>query len=177
MAADGTLVMKQPIAGVAPAEISEVTVMTVWPSNSVYLPGRLLGRLYAIGWPNLYIFKLGNLMALASIPVALMLFFMRLAPWFGIRYRLTNRRLIVQRGLQGMAEKWVDLDRFDEVEIDVRPGQAWYVSGDLIFKLRGVETFRLGGVSRPEAFRTLCVNAARSNAGVRKALLRESAGA
>ena len=147
----------QPIAGVEPAEIRETTVMTVWPSVARYGLGRALGQLFAIRWPDIYFFRLGNLIALLSIPVALVLFFLRIAPGVGARYRLTNRRLIVERGIQGVAEKAVDLDRFDAIDIDVLPGQGWYDAGDLVFRLGNVETFRLEGVSRPEAFRETCL--------------------
>jgi hypothetical protein len=147
----------EPIAGVVPAEIREVTVMTVWPSVAKYGLGRALGSLFAIRWPDIYIFRVGNLIALLSIPLALVLFFMRIAPGIGTRYRLTNRRIIVERGLTSQEDKAVDLDRFDRVEIDVLPGQAWYHAGDLVFKLGNVETFRLEGVSRPAPFRETCL--------------------
>ncbi len=157
-----------PISGVAPAAVRETTVMTVWPSNAKYSLGRTLGRLYAITWPDIYIFRLGNLIALASIPVALVLFFLRILPGVGTRYRLTNRRILVERGIAGKLDKAVDLDRFDSIEVDVQPGQAWYDAGDLVFKLGNVETFRLEGVSRPDAFRATCLKAHQSYVSVRK---------
>src|SRR6266550_3306275 len=159
----------EPIAGVVPAEFREVTVMTVWPSVAKYGLGRALGTLFAIRWPDVYIFRLGNLIALLSIPIALVLFFVRIAPGIGTRYRLTNRRIIVERGLTGKEDKAVDLDRFDSVEIDVLPGQAWYYAGDLVFKLGNVETFRLEGVSRPQAFRATCVKSQMAHSGVKRA--------
>jgi hypothetical protein len=161
--------MPQPIAGVAPAEVQEVTVMTVWPSVAMFGLGRALGRLYAIRWPDVYIFRLGNVIALATIPVALVLFFLRIAPAIGTRYRLTNRRIVVERGLTGVPERWVELDRFDSITIEVRPGQEWYDAGDLVFRLGAVETFRLPGVSRPEAFRQTCLKARMAHVGVQRA--------
>lgn len=163
----------QPIAGVSPAELKEATVMTVWPSNAKFGLGRLLGRGYSKRWPNVYIFRLGNLLALLSIPVALVLFFLRIAPFVGTRYRLTNRRIIVLRGIIGVEEKAVDLGRFDTIEIEVQPGQAWYDAGDLVFKRGNVETFRLEGVSRPAAFRATCQKAHMAHAGVKKARERQ----
>jgi hypothetical protein len=158
----------QPIAGVYPAESREVTVMTVWPSVAKYPLGQALGRLYAIRWPDIYIFRLGNLLALLCIPLSLPLFFLRIAPGIGTRYRLTNRRVIVERGLVGSEDKAVDLDRFDTIDIAVQPGQAWYDAGDLVFKLGNVETFRLEGVSRPEAFRATCLKSRMAHAGVKR---------
>jgi len=159
----------QSIAGVTPAQVREVAVMTVWPSVAKYGIGRAMGQAFAVQWPNVYIFKLGNLLALLSIPVALPLFFLRIAPFVGTRYVLTNRRLVVLRGIVGKEEKSVDLDRFDTIDIVVEPGQAWYEAGDLVFRLGTVETFKLEGVSRPAAFRATCLKSQIANSSVKKA--------
>ena len=92
--------MKQAIAGVTPAEIEEATVMEVWPSVARYRVGRILGRLFAND-VGIYIFKIGNLIALLSIPIGLALYFFRLVPVIrvfrfatpvhGSFYKLTNR--------------------------------------------------------------------------------------
>ena len=115
--------MKQPIAGVAPPELGEVTVMTVWPSIAAYPSGRFLGSLYSIRWPDVYIFRLGNLLALLSIPHALALYFYRVLPFVGMRYTLTNRRVVVRRGLSAKDDNSIGLDRFDSIEIVRRVGQ------------------------------------------------------
>jgi hypothetical protein len=157
-----------PIAGVMPAETKETLIMTVWPSNAAWGLGRILGGLYALRFPDVYIFRIGNLIALASIPIALVIYLSKVLPFIAIRYSLTNRRVVVQRGLQAKDDKSVDLDRFDSVQVDVLPGQAWYNAGDLVFKLGNVETFRLNGVSRPEAFRQTIMKAHMVQAGVKK---------
>ena len=93
--------MKQAIAGVTPAESEETTVMEVWPSVARYSVARVLGRLFAID-AGIYVFKIGNLIALAAIPVGLALYFFRLLPFIrvpffnlplphGSFYKLTNR--------------------------------------------------------------------------------------
>ena len=105
--------MKQPIAGVTPPELREATIMTVWPSLAATLPGRFLGRLYAIelGAAPLTV---GHLIALASIPLVVGLYFgrfvvelLRQIPVIGKylvlppgaqRYVLTNRRVVVRAG-------------------------------------------------------------------------------
>jgi hypothetical protein len=167
--ANSSLETLQPIAGVSPSQIKEVTVMTVWPSVAKFGLGRALGSLFAIRWPDVYIFRLGNLIALLAIPIALVLYFLRIAPGIGTRYRLTNRRIIVERGLTGVEDKSVNLDRFDSISINVLPGQAWYHAGDLIFRLGNVETFRLEGVSRPAAFRETCLKSHLAHVSVRRA--------
>jgi hypothetical protein len=116
-------------------------------------------------------FTLGRLFMGLTIPVALFLFFWMLAPFNVQRYRLTNRRVIWEKGPKFRAEMFVDLDRFDRIEIDVRPGQGWYPAGDMIFKLGNVETFRLEGVGYPDVFRAICMKSRQAYVGVRKSVV------
>jgi len=167
--------IRQAIAGTAPAETEEVTVMTVWPSNAGHWLGAWLGKQYSIEW-GWGVLTIGNLVALLSIPVALVVYFRRLGPMVATRYRLTNRRVIIERGMSAQEEKSVALDRFDTIEIDVKPGYAWYDAGDLVFMRHDensrtdVESFRLVGVSRPNAFRETCLKSHMAFTGVQAAL-------
>lgn len=170
MSATSAASENQAIAGVSPATEHETTVMTVWPSISALGIGRLLGRLFSIRFPNIYIFRLGNFIALAASPICVLLYLGKVAPFAATRYRLTNRRLIVERGLTSREEKFVELDRYDEVDVDVKPGQEWFAAGDLIFRQGETETFRLRGVSRPEAFRQTCLKSRHAFVGVKEAL-------
>lgn len=164
--------MSQPVAGVAPSQLSEVTAMTVWPSIAAIGPGRWLGRVCMIQAGRGFLpfnLTLGKLLAFALIPVALVLFAGGIAPGVALRYRLTNRRLLVEKGLRPAEVRSVSLDRFNNIEIEVLPGQEWYPAGDLIFRLDQIETFRLQGVPRPETFRHTCLKAQQSFVGVQKA--------
>ncbi len=167
--------MKQAIAGVVPTDAEEVKAATVWPSLSVYRLGSIIGQLCAIRWPDVYIFRLGNLMALLSIGPAILLYFWRVLPVTGIRYTLTNRRIVVQKGMKGVDDRSIDLDAFDSIEIETGPGQQWYNAGDLVFKSGGAEKFRLESVSYPEAFRHSCLASRTAFVGVRELLQREAA--
>lgn len=162
--------MKQAIAGVSPPQSGETEIMTVFPSLSAWGIGRALGQLWStplgLGGP----LTLGNLLALLSIPVALPLYFAKVAPGLCRRYTLTNRRVVVRRGLLPTDERSVSLDNFDAIDVEVQPGQAWYKAGDLIFRKGPVETFRISGVVRPETFRHTCLKAQRAHTGVQKAL-------
>ena len=171
--------MKQAIAGVAPPSETETTVMTVWPSVAAmrlgpFPLGKMLGQLYSID-AGAYVFKLGNLLCLLTIPLALVLYLKRIGPVVATRYRLTNRRVVVERGLTCREEKGVELDRFDTIEVEVRPGQAWYHAGDLVFRKGNVETFLLEGVSRPESFRRICLKSRQAYVSVKSALENEPA--
>lgn len=162
------------IAGVAPVESAETTVMTIWPSVSgmrlLGIPvGKLIGRLLNIK-VGFYIFTVGNLMALLVIPVALLLYFKRVGPFVATRYRVTNRRIIVERGITSREEKAIEFDRFDGIELDIDPGDEWFKSGDLVFRQGEVERFRLEGVSRPESFKQVCWKSRQAFVGVQSAL-------
>ncbi len=184
--------VKQAIAGVNPAEREETTIMIVWPSIAAYAAGRLIGRVLNIKWPDVLFVRLGVLLAPPLIPIALALYFYRLAPSFfglpvhGKFYKLSNRRVLELRNefttvegrlrfVFGAEQKSVSLDRFDAIDVVVRPGQAWYAAGDLVFRDGATETFRLEGVSRPEAFRQACLKARAAYVGVKKIREREAA--
>jgi hypothetical protein len=177
--------MKQAIAGVAPPELGEVTVMTVWPSIAAMRLGRWIGRACGVSWLLKPPLNLGKLFALAMIPLALTLYFYRFAVplvtslltlgMFPVnspclRYRLTNRRLVVQKGLLPVDDRAVSLEQFDAIEVLVLPGQEWYPAGELIFRKGPIEVFRLSGVSRPEAFRQVCLKAHQAYVGVRRSV-------
>jgi hypothetical protein len=175
--------MKQAIAGVAPPDLKEVTIMTVWPTNAVTGLGRWLGTWYECKAGFGKYLTVGKLALLVSIPVALGLFFFLLAPGFNRRYRLTNRRLILERGYRPFLEKgpgpiierFVSLDDFDSIEIVVLPGQQWYKAGEMVFRKGPVETFRISGVSRPESFRHTCLEAQRAFSSVKQEVARQLA--
>ncbi len=186
--------MKQAIAGVAPPALGEVTIMTVWPSLAALKGGQFFGRLYGnqsginiLGIPV----TVGRIIALLSIPFILPPYFLMLLPaWFYLpklgpipqiyipnklcrRYRLTNRRVIIEHATSGDVQGSVSLDDFNAIDVEVLPGQQWYPAGELIFRQGKVETFRLSGVPRPETFRQTCLKAQRANAGIKKALGRQ----
>lgn len=161
---------KQAIAGVSPQTVGETTIQTVWPSHAMHWFAYFLGEnVYSIEWPGVYIFRLGNLLAFLSIPLILPIFFYYLLPIVAIRYRLTNRRVMVMRGMIAEEERSIALDAFDRIDIDVKPGYVWYGVGDLVFYRGNVECFRLEAVSQPETFRHTCLKAHQGFVGVQKA--------
>ena len=180
----------QPIAGVAPSQLSEVTVMVVWPSLAVLrvgpMPiGQVLGRLYSLraGFREPFFnvpISLGWTLAILTAPLTVPFYFLMRLPRFpfvflGIinpwcwHYRLTNRRLIVEHPFGGGEIKSIALDRFDAIGVETQWGQKWYHAGDLVFYKGPVETFRIEGVPRPETFRHTLLKARASFVGVQKA--------
>lgn len=153
------------IAGVYPPAVSEATVMTVWPSVAATSLGQWLGRLFRIR-AGFGVITVGRVALLASMPLGLMLYLSMRLPWAIRRYRLTNRRVIIERGVSPCAERFVELSRFDAIDLLVRPGQELYAAGDLIFRRGPIETLRLSGVSRPESFRQTCLKVRQSYVSV-----------
>jgi len=140
------------------AEVSEKRIMTVWPGIGSMALGRWVGR-QAGNRLGYGFFTLGKLLALTTIPVSLAVYCWRLMPWACRRYTLTDRRLVIQRGLTAEDGPSIGLDGFDTVEAAVLPGQEWLHAGELVFKRGGQEVFRLSGVSRPEGFCQVCLKA------------------
>jgi len=167
--------MSSPVSGVTPPGVAEATIMTVWPSVASTGVGKALGRLYRIraGFGPI---SIGRLALLATIPIGLALYLSLRMPWAIKRYRLTNRRVRIEQGINPQVLQYVTLDAFDAIDLVVGPGQEWYAAGDLVFRRGQIETLRLPGVSRPEAFRRVCLEARQAYVGVAK-LQPEPAGA
>ncbi len=165
--------MKQAIAGVVPPAVAEVTSAVVWPSIGAYGLGRWVGKLCGsrIGYG---FFRLGKLFALLTIPLSLAVYAWKILPFVCRRYRLTNRRVILQKGYAAVDEKSVGLGEFNAVEVRVLPGQAWLRCGDLALLRDGQEMLRLPGVVRPEVFRQTCLEAQTAFVSVGDVLRRQA---
>jgi len=129
----------------------------VWPTIGATQCGCFVGRLCAVRQGLGTFFTLGKLFAIGTIPVSLGVFAWQLMPGVIRRYCLTNRRILVQKGLSRVEERSIALDEFDRIEIQVLPGQEWLRTGEMLFLRDGREVFRLSGVPRPETFREVCL--------------------
>lgn len=168
--------MKQAIAGVAPPELDEVTSMTVWPSIAATRLGRIAGQLVGARYTVARFFVLGRLLAVPAIPFALLAFAWKLMPFVARRYRLTNQRIIVEKGLSHALHHSIRLEEFNEIEIEVLPGQAWLRAGELLFRQDGREVLRLSGVGSPKSFRQTCLKARNALVSVREVLQQQAVG-
>jgi len=166
--------MSQPVPAAMPSDLAEVTCKVVWPTIGATRIGRLVGRLAAIRVGFGEFFTLGKLMALATIPLSLTAFAWQLMPCVCRRYALSNRRIIVRKGLMPVDYRWISLDEFDSVDVEVLPGQQWLHAGDVIFKRAGNEILRLPGVSRPDVFRQVCLTSRNALVDVHEIVFRQS---
>lgn len=138
---------------------TESTLTVRWPTITATTPGRLVGRLAAVGPGFGTVVTLGVLLSIITLPISLAVYAWQLMPFVARRYRLTNRRIIVQRGLMPVEGASITYEDFDTLEVETLAGQAWLHAGELVFRRDGKEVFRLSGVSRPEVFRQVCLDA------------------
>jgi hypothetical protein len=118
---------------------------------------------------------LGRVLALATSPVALCVYFWQRMPWAVRRYRITDRRIVILKGLVLREAAGVLFDAFDAIDLEVLFGQEWLHSGNLIFRREGREVFRLEGVLRPVVFREACLKAQKSSIAVHGVLAKQLA--
>lgn len=159
--------MKQPIAGLVPAEVNEATIAVKWPGVAANPLGRLVGKMCGCYPPWDRYRLLGKLLACLAMPLGLVAYFLRLAPGAVRRYCLTNQRVVVKKGLAAKEERSLGLGDFDTIEIEVLPGYAFLHAGDLVFKRAAAEVLRLRAVPRPEPFRASCLKARAAMLAVR----------
>ena len=151
--------MEETVADKLPKNLEERELTTIWPTIGAYALGRVVGQLGAIPL-GLGPLTVGNLLALLTIPITLAIYGWQLMPYVCRRYTLTDRQILIQRGLAKLhTEEAIALDEFDSIEINVLPGQAWLHSGDLVFKHQNQPVLRLRSVLRPEIFRHTCLTA------------------
>ncbi|MFN3152833.1 PH domain-containing protein [Bremerella sp.] len=167
--------MKQAIAGLSLSSQQESTALVVWPSVSATSMGKFLGRLYEKKLGVSFL-TLGNLFVLLSIPVAIPLYLWNVLPVVGTRYRITNRHVNIERGIQGEMERQIALDQFDQIEVQQKSGQAWFRSADLVFFKEEAEVFALPGVPYPDGFRAACMKASMTYRGFQEIHARQASG-
>jgi len=149
--------------------------MTVWPTIGAAAAGRWIGRMCSIEIGVGGFFTVGKLLAVVTIPLSLAVFAWQLMPLVCRRYTVSNRRIIIQKGLTAVEQQSIDLDAFDAIAVEILPGQEWLDAGELVFRRDGQEVFRLSGVSRPEPLRQVCLKAQNALVSVREVLQQQVA--
>jgi hypothetical protein len=141
------------VTGVIPPQTGEGMIREVFPTVVGLNPGvALLAK------------KLIRTFFLAPVGILLVapLFALKFAPFLCRRYTLTNRRLMIQRGLKPAPVQQVALADIDEVRFDPQQVDPFYVSGTLEIVSKGQVALTLPGVPEPEGFRHAIVNAVKA---------------
>jgi hypothetical protein len=117
----------QAVTGVAPPQLSEAVIREVWPSVAAYPGAASFARftyrtivLAPIGW-----------LVLAPIYFKKLLGIVPGLSGLAVRYRLTNRRLMICNGLKPVADKEVALDQIKDVRLFKDDNSDFFVAGTL----------------------------------------------
>jgi hypothetical protein len=144
---------RQPVTGLTPPQRAEALVREVRPSvaaiPAISGPARRLIQ-------TVFLAPLGWLMLAPLFPL-------KFHPFICKRYTLTNRRLMVRRGLaRPRPIQEVALADIDDVRVDPASRDDFYHAGTLEVLSQGKTVLRMPGVPQPEAFRHAILNAARA---------------
>jgi hypothetical protein len=159
-------VRDQAVTGVTPPQVGEAIIREVWQSVAAY-PGpaglaRACNRsiiLAPLGWLVIAPFYFKKLLA-----------FLPGLSGLATRFRLTNRRLMVCKGLRPVPEKEVPLDRIKDVKLVTDANSEFYYSGTLeVIDDAGQTALTLPGVREPESVRQAILQAAAAWGPVLKA--------
>ena len=86
-------------------------------------------------------------------------YFLKVLPVVGKRYALSNRRLMVQRGLTRKVSHEIALADIDDVRVVTASQNGFFRSATLEVVSKGQVALKLDGVPEPETFRRAIVNA------------------
>jgi hypothetical protein len=147
----------QPVTGVTPPQLGEAIIRDVWPSVAAHAGPAGLARacyrtivLAPVGWFVLAPFYFAKLLAILPGLSGL-----------ATRYRLTNRRLMICKGLKPVPDKEVPLDRIKDVKLVTDANSEFFVAGRLdILDANGQTVLSMPGVREPESVRHAILQAA-----------------
>jgi hypothetical protein len=172
---------RQAVSGLTPPQVGEAVIREVRPGVKAFLGGgpANLGRLL-LGLPSVVAGKLPSVpvvtavlwpivwtvLALPLLPLAwLMLlpgFVMKFHPFICRRYTLTNRRLMIQRGLKPRPIQEIALADIDDVRLEKDTFDEFFLSANLDVISKGQVSLKLAAAPEPESLRLAILNAVRA---------------
>jgi hypothetical protein len=87
------------------------------------------------------------------------LYFKKILPFIARRYTLTNRRIMIQRGLKPVPIQEVALADIEGVRVPEGSFDPFFETGTLEIIVKGQVALTLTGVPEPEGFRHAILNA------------------
>ena len=140
---------QQVATGVVPPQLGEAVIREVWPSVTIIPTVASLGRKLI---RSIFLAPLGWLLLL---PV----YFLKVLPFIARRYTLTNRRLMVRRGIKAVPSAEVALGYIDDVRLVDSTIDTFFRSATLEIISNGKVALTLPAVSDPEGFRRAILDA------------------
>jgi uncharacterized membrane protein YdbT with pleckstrin-like domain len=139
----------QAIAGMTPPQIGEAKIREAWPSvarsPAIASLGKMLTRTIVLA-------------PLAWLIMALV-YFGKLLPFAATRYTLTNRRIMIRKGLKGKPKLEVPLADIDDVRVVTDANSTFFRAGTIEIIKNGQVLLALPGVPEPDSFRHAILNA------------------
>jgi uncharacterized membrane protein YdbT with pleckstrin-like domain len=142
--------LHQAINGLVPPQTAESQIRVAWPAVTDVSPA-----IAALGATLIRTRFLAPLAWLMLAP----LYFKKILPFLAKRYTLTNRRLIIQRGLKAKPTHEIALADIDDVTLVESSFSSFYRAADLEVISGGQVKLKLTGVPEAEAFRRSVLNA------------------
>ncbi len=141
---------RQAVTGLVPPEIGEAHIREVWPT--------LLGVVPTTATVARRLTQTVLLAPVAWIMLA-PAFALKFAPFVCRRYTLTNRRLMIQKGLMPKPSTGVALRDIDSVRVVESTRDEFYLSATLEVLSGDRVVLTLPGVPEPEGFRRAVLSA------------------
>jgi hypothetical protein len=159
------------VMGVVPPDVGEAVIATRWPSVAARGALAQLGSQIQNLASTLFRWTLNLptfLFAIIVVPITVIcflialvgwlilapFFFLRFVPGLAQRYTLTNRRIMIQRGLKPAPIQEVKLTEFEAVRVVPGTEQPFYHSANLEIISGGKPVMTLHGVAEYENFIT-----------------------
>jgi uncharacterized membrane protein YdbT with pleckstrin-like domain len=142
--------LNQAITVLVPPQTAEAQIRIAWPAVTDASSG-----IAALGATLTRTRILAPLAWLMMAP----LYFKKILPFLAKRYTLTNRRLIIQRGLKPKPTHEIALADIDDVHLVESSFSPFFKAADLEVISGGKVKLKLTGVQEPEAFRRSILNA------------------
>src|SRR5262249_15583908 len=143
---------QQAVTGLIPPELDEAVIRTVWPTVALYSGAANLGRVL--------------MKTIVLAPLAWLLlarpFFVRVTPSLARPYTLTNRRLLIQKGMRLVPKEEIPLSDIDDVRVVENANSLFYRSADLEIISKGQVAMTLKAVPSAESFRQAILNACKA---------------
>jgi hypothetical protein len=140
------------ITGLVPPGMGEALIREQWPSVTAIPAVAGFGRAVM---SHRYLRVLAPLTWLVMAP----LYFVKIMPFLATRYTLTNRRLMIQRGLKPKPTHEVALADIDDVRVRRDANSDFYRAGTLEILSKGKVVLTLPAVPEPESFRHAIIDA------------------
>jgi hypothetical protein len=157
---------QQVITGVVPPETNEAMIREVFPSVARHAAVAGLGRAVSELAGKLARTVILLPVALVVAPVGWVImapfYFGKVLPFLAMRYTLTNRRLMVRRGLKAKPSEEVALKDIDDIRLQTDANSDFFMAGTLEVISQGKAVLTLKGVPGAEAFRRNILDACKA---------------